>query len=155
MEFPPKHNEFFLKNLHILRKLKEFSKKTQGFEKKLGVLEAMCLRLPPKNWAKKGPGLKRRAKVVVTWASSKTEVLQLPTAGIHTKNVKTLWCPKVWKNKLACRLSFNAESSKLIHLLPVSEHPRRTLAHCWINRLKEKSFDLSLDRSVPAVERLW
>ena len=40
----------------MLKKLKEFSKKNQGFEKELGVLDAICLRLPPKNRAKKGPG---------------------------------------------------------------------------------------------------
>ena len=46
----------FSKHPRILKKLKEFSKNSR-ISIKLRVLEAMCLMLPPKNRAKKGPEL--------------------------------------------------------------------------------------------------
>ena len=45
----------FSENLQILKKTQGFFQKNSRIWKKLKVLEAMCLRLPPKNWAKKGP----------------------------------------------------------------------------------------------------
>ena len=57
VEFSLKNSEFFKKTQEYLKKLKEFSKKNLRILIKLRVLEAMCLRLPPKNRAKEGPGL--------------------------------------------------------------------------------------------------
>ena len=47
----------FQKKSRIIKKnSRNFPKKLKDL-KKLKVLEAVCLRLPPKNWAKKGPDL--------------------------------------------------------------------------------------------------
>jgi len=48
----------FLLFLGNLKKTQGIFQKTQGIEKKLNVMEAKCLRLPPKNRAKNSPGLK-------------------------------------------------------------------------------------------------
>ena len=49
----------FPKKSRIIKKnSRNFPKKLKDL-KKLKVLEAMCLRLPPKNWAKKGPDIRR------------------------------------------------------------------------------------------------
>ena len=56
--FSTKQQRIFQNILGIRKKkIKVFPQKTQGFEKKLRVLEAMCLRLPPKNRPKKHPAL--------------------------------------------------------------------------------------------------
>ena len=52
--FPTKQRIFHL-FLGNLKKTQGIFQKTQGSEKKLNVVEATCLRLPPKNRAKNSP----------------------------------------------------------------------------------------------------